>query len=81
VLRRPAFAAPQRRQRLTPGGTVPKIEVRLPEELGLSKKQKQALQKSFESQLIETIGAEAAAAAKAKLIVVDVRAKSKNQIV
>jgi hypothetical protein len=60
---------------------VPKIEVRLPEELGLSKKQKQALQKSFESQLIETIGAEAAAAAKAKLIVVDVRAKSKNQIV
>ena len=58
-----------------------KIEVRLPEELGLTKKQKQALQKGFESQLIETIGAEAAAAAKAKLIVVDVRAKSKNQIV
>jgi hypothetical protein len=58
-----------------------KIEVRLPEELGLSKKQKLALQKSFETQLVETIGAEKAVAAKAKLIVVDVRAKSKNQIV
>jgi hypothetical protein len=63
------------------GGTVSKIEVRLPEDLGLSKKQKQALQKSFETQLVETMGAEKAAAAKAKLIVVDVRAKSKNQIV
>jgi hypothetical protein len=58
-----------------------KIEVRLPKELGLSKKQKQALQKIFERQLVETMGAEKAAAAKAKLIVVDVRAKSKNQIV
>jgi hypothetical protein len=58
-----------------------KIEVRLPKELGLSKKQKQALQKTFERQLVETMGAEKAAAAKAKLIVVDVRAKSKNQIV
>jgi hypothetical protein len=60
---------------------VSKIEVRLPEELGLSKKQKLALQKSFETQLVETMGAEKAAAAKAKLMVVDVRAKSKNQVV
>lgn len=75
------WVVPSPALRLTRGGTVAKVEVRLPEELGLSKKQKQALQKNFESQLIETMGAEAAAAAKAKLMVVDVRAKSKNQIV
>jgi hypothetical protein len=60
---------------------VSKIEVRLPEELGLTKRQKKALEEMFQSQLVETMGAEKAAAAKAKLMVVDVRAKSKNQIV
>jgi hypothetical protein len=60
---------------------VSKIEVRLPEELGLSKKQKKALQETFHTQLVETMGAEKAAAAKAKLMVVDVRAKSKNEVV
>ena len=32
-------------------------------------------------QLVETLGAEKAAAAKAKLMVVDVRAQSKNEVV
>ena len=57
------------------------IEVQIPEELGLTKKQKNALQKSFQKQLVETLGANTAAIAKSKLMVVDVRAKSKNEVV
>ena len=58
------------------------IEVRVPEELGLSKKEKARLQKSFEKQLVESLrGKHSAAIAKSKLMVVDVRAKSKNEVV
>jgi hypothetical protein len=60
---------------------VANIEVQIPEELGLTKKQKNALQKSFQKQLVETLGANTAAIAKSKLMVVDVRAKSKNEVV
>jgi hypothetical protein len=57
------------------------IEVQIPEELGLTKEQKNALQESFQKQLVETLGANTAAIAKSKLMVVDVRAKSKNEVV
>ena len=58
------------------------IEVQIPKELGLTKKQNDDLQKAFQKQLVETIhGKQAAAIAKAKLIVINVRAKSKNEIV
>ena len=58
------------------------IEVQIPKELGLTAKQKAELQKNFQKQLVETIkGKQAAAIAKAKLMVIDVRAKSKNEIV
>jgi hypothetical protein len=58
------------------------IEVQIPKKLGLSKKEKDALQKTFQKQLVETLrGKHSAAIAKAKLMVVDVRAKSKNEVV
>ena len=58
------------------------IEVQIPKEFGLTAKQKAELQKNFQKQLVETIkGKQAAAIAKAKLMVIDVRAKSKNEIV
>jgi hypothetical protein len=59
-----------------------KIEVQIPKELGLTKKQKAKLQKSFQKQLVETLrGKQSSAVAKSKLMVVDVRAKSKNEVV
>jgi hypothetical protein len=58
------------------------IEVQIPKELGLTQKQKEELQKSFHKVLVETVrGKQAAAIARAKLMVVDVRAKSKNEVV
>jgi len=58
------------------------IEIRIPQELGLTSKQKADLQKSFQKQLVETVkGKQALAIAKAKLMVVDVRAKSKSEVV
>ncbi|MEO8255883.1 MAG: hypothetical protein ABI868_00920 [Acidobacteriota bacterium] len=57
------------------------IEIQIPTELSLTKKQKDALQKAFQKQLVETLGANSAAIAKSKLMVVDVRAKSKNEVV
>ena len=57
------------------------IEVQIPKELGLTRKQKIALQESFQKQLVETLGRNAGALAKSKLMVVDVRAKSKNEVV
>jgi hypothetical protein len=63
------------------GGIVANIEVQIPEELGLTKEQKDALQKGFQKQLVETLGTNTAAIAKSKLMVVDVRAKSKNEVV
>jgi len=61
---------------------VAEIEIRVPKEIGLTQKQKDELSKRFQKQLVETVtGKQAAAIAKAKLIVVEVRAKSKNEIV
>jgi hypothetical protein len=61
---------------------VAEIEVQIPKELGLTRKQRSDLQKSFQRQLVETVrGKQAAAIAKSKLMVVDVRAKSKNEVV
>ena len=58
------------------------IEVQIPKELGLTSKQRRELQKSFQKQLVETVrGKQASAVAKSKLIVVEVRAKSKNEVV
>jgi len=61
----------------------PKVEIQIPGDLGLTKTQVSALQKSFEKQLVETLKGKQTAAtkAKSKQIVVDVRAKSKNEVV
>jgi hypothetical protein len=61
---------------------VANIEVQVPKELGLTSKEKSNLQKAFQKQLVETLrGKHSSAVAKAKLIVVNVRAKSKNEVV
>jgi hypothetical protein len=58
------------------------IEVQIPKELGLTRKQRSELQKRFKKQLVETVsGKQASAISKSKLTVVDVRAKSKNEVV
>jgi hypothetical protein len=58
------------------------IEVQIPKELGLTRKQRSDLRKKFQKQLVETVtGKQASAIAKSKLMVVDVRAKSKNEVV
>ena len=60
----------------------PKVEIQIPKDLGLTKTQVSALQKSFEKQLVETLkGKQAASKARSKQMVVDVRAKSKNEVV
>ena len=59
-----------------------KVEVHIPKQLGLTRKQLDALEKSFKKQLVETLkDARTATKAKSKLMVMRVRAKSKNQIV
>jgi hypothetical protein len=61
---------------------VAKVEVHIPKQLGLTRKQLDALEKSFKKQLVETLkDARTATKAKSKLMVMSVRAKSKNQIV
>ena len=61
----------------------PKVEIQIPKDLGLTRTQVSELQKSFEKQLVETLKGKQTAAtkAKSKQIVVDVRAKSKNEVV
>lgn len=61
----------------------PKVEIQIPKDLGLTKTQVSALQKSFEKQLVETLKGKQTAAtkAKSKQIVIEVRAKSKNEVV
>ena len=61
----------------------PKVEIQIPKDLGLTKTQVSALQKSFEKQLVETLKGKqtAASKAKSKQIVIEVRAKSKNEVV
>ena len=58
------------------------IQVQIPKELGLTRKQKSDLQKVFRKKLVDTIhGKQAGEIAKSKLIVINVRAKSKNEVV
>lgn len=60
----------------------PKVEIQIPKDLGLTRTQVSALQKSFEKQLVETLkGKQATSKAKSKQMVVDVRAKSKSEVV
>ncbi|HET6979092.1 MAG TPA: hypothetical protein VFI24_22350 [Pyrinomonadaceae bacterium] len=61
----------------------PKVEIQIPKDLGLTRTQVSDLQKSFEKQLVETLKGKQATASKSKTkqMVVDVRAKSKSQIV
>jgi hypothetical protein len=60
-----------------------KVEIQIPKDLGLTKTQVSDLQKSFEKQLVETLKGKSTGtkAAKSKQIVVDVRAKSKSEVV
>ena len=60
-----------------------KVEIQIPKDLGLTRTQVSDLQKSFEKQLVETLKGKQAAASKSKTkqMVVDVRAKSKSQVV
>jgi len=60
----------------------PTVEIQIPKDLGLTRTQVSDLQKTFQKQLVETLkGKQTVSKAKAKQIVVDVRAKSKSQIV
>ena len=60
----------------------PKVEIQIPKDLGLTRTQVSDLQKSFQKQLVDTLkGKQAASKAKSKQMVVDVRAKSKSEIV
>ena len=61
----------------------PKVEIQIPKDLGLTKTQVSELQKSFQKQLVETLKGKqtAASKAKSKQIVIEVRAKSKNEVV
>ena len=59
-----------------------KVEVQIPKNLGLTRKQISDLEKSFQKQLVETLrGKQTASKAKSRMMVIDVRAKSKNQVV
>jgi len=59
-----------------------KVELQIPSDLGLTKKQMSDLTKNFKKQLVDTLKAnQLASKAKSKRIVVDVLAKPKNQVV
>ena len=59
-----------------------KVEIQIPKDLKLTRTQLSALQKSFQKQLVETLkGARTTTKSKSKLMVVDVRAKNKNEVV
>jgi len=59
-----------------------KVELQIPSDLGLTRKQMSDLTKSFKKQLVDTLKAnQKASKAKSKRIVVDVLAKPKNQVV
>ena len=60
----------------------PKVELQIPKDLGLTRKQMSELSKSFQKQLVDTLKTKkVATTTKQKQIVVDVLAKSKSQIV
>lgn len=59
-----------------------KVEVQIPKDLGLTKSQIGQLQKSFQKQFVEALkGTQTPSKTKSKQMVVDVRAKSKSQVV
>jgi hypothetical protein len=59
-----------------------KVELQIPSDLGLTKKQMSDLTKSFKKQLVDTLKEnQKTSKAKSKRIVVDVLAKPKNQVV
>ena len=59
-----------------------KVELQIPSDLGLTRKQMSDLTKSFKKQLVDTLKEnQKTSKAKSKRIVVDVLAKPKNQIV
>ena len=58
------------------------VELQIPKDLGLTKQELSALEKSFKKQLVDKLKAkQASSKANPKLMVMSVRAKSKNQIV
>jgi len=60
----------------------PKVEINIPKDLGLTRTQVSALKKTFQKQLVDTLKAkQTGSKAKSKQMVVDVVAKSKNQVV
>lgn len=64
------------------GNVMAKVEIQIPKGLGLTRKQVSDLQKSFQKQLVDTLrGKQKSAKASPKLMVVDVRAKSKSEVV
>jgi len=60
----------------------PKVEISIPKDLGLTRTQVSDLKKTFQKQLVDTLKAkQIGSKAKSKQMVVDVVAKSKNQVV
>lgn len=60
----------------------PKVEINVPKDLGLTRTQLSDLKKTFQKQLVDTLKAkQTTSKAKSKQMVVDVVAKSKNQVV
>jgi len=60
----------------------PKVEINIPKDLGLTRTQVSDLKKTFQKQLVDTLKAkQTTSKAKSKQMVVDVVAKSKNQVV
>ena len=60
----------------------PKVEINIPKDLGLTRTQVSDLKKTFQKQLVDTLKAkQTGSKAKSKQMVVDVVAKSKNQVV
>jgi hypothetical protein len=58
------------------------VEVQIPKDLRLTKKEMSALEKSFKKRLVDTLKAkQGSSKASPKLMVMNVRAKSKNEVV
>lgn len=59
-----------------------KVELQIPKDLGLTKTELGVLEKSFKKQLVEAVKARRGSSkASPKQIVINVRAKSKNEVV
>ena len=58
------------------------VEIQIPKDLGLTKRELSALEKSFKKTLVDTVKAKLKSSkASPKLMVMSVRAKPKNQVV